>query len=95
MPQVIILPTEAAGRIAVGETLLDAGEQAGIEMEAGCFNGECGACLVEVVDGGGNLEPAGVGELEVLEAWGRDPVRFRLACCARVREGTLTIRQLD
>lgn len=95
MPKVTILPAEAVGEVKPGDTLLDAGERAGVEMEAGCFNCSCGACVVEVVQGGDILQPPDDEELDVLDAWSRDPDRFRLACVARLATGDVTIRQLD
>lgn len=95
MPKVIILPTELSGEVNPGENLLDAGMQAGVEMEAGCFNGSCGTCIVEVVHGMENLSPTTVEEIEVLNGWKRDPDRYRLACCTRVLRGEVTIRQPD
>ncbi|MCP5524982.1 MAG: (2Fe-2S)-binding protein [Verrucomicrobiales bacterium] len=95
MPRVTILPAEAVCEASPGDTLLDAGHKAGVEMEAGCFNCSCGTCVVEVVTGANHLEPPSDEELDVLDAWSRDPDRFRLACAARVATGDVSIRQLD
>ncbi|MCB1125417.1 MAG: (2Fe-2S)-binding protein [Verrucomicrobiae bacterium] len=95
MPRVVILPVELVGEIGAGESLLDAGGNAGVEMEAGCFDCSCGTCAVAVVHGMENLLPPTLDELAVLAAWNRDPARYRLACCARVCQGDVTIRQLD
>ncbi len=95
MPKVTILPVELTADVAAGENLLDAGELAGVEMVAGCFNCSCGMCAVEVIRGGENLAAATPGEVEVLAASQRHPVRFRLACATKVLRGEVTIRQLD
>jgi ferredoxin len=95
MPRVTILPAEAVCDASPGDTLLDAGHQAGVEMEAGCFDCSCGACVVEIVEGAANLQPPDDEELDVLDAWSRDPERFRLACTARLSTGDVCIRQLD
>lgn len=95
MPKVTILPAEVVCEASPGDTLLDAGEKAGVEMEAGCFNCTCGTCVVEVVKGGDNLQPPDDEELDVLDAWSRDPDCFRLACTARLASGDVSIRQLD
>jgi uroporphyrinogen decarboxylase len=43
-----IQPADLTGEISAGESLLDAGLAAGVEMVAGCFNCSCGTCAVEV-----------------------------------------------
>jgi ferredoxin len=93
MPKVTVLPANATAEVQPGELLLDAGEKAGVEMEAGCFNCSCGTCVVEVVDGMANLEEPTPEELDVLDQWNRDPEKFRLACCVRVKDGDVVIRQ--
>ncbi len=95
MPTVTILPVELTATVAAGESLLDAGEHAEVEMVAACFNGSCGTCVVEVIRGGENLAALSSREAEVLAAGHRDPARFRLACSAKVVRGEVTIRQLD
>ena len=57
MPKVTILPVDLTATVAVGDSLLDAGEQAGVEMVAGCFNCSCGTCVVAVVQGVEHLVP--------------------------------------
>lgn len=95
MPRVKILPVDLATAVAPGETLLDAGHNAGVEMEADCCHGTCGACVVAIVEGGENLTLPGVEELAVLHAHGCDPARHRLACSARVLRGAVVIRQME
>lgn len=92
MPKVTILPVNITTEVPAGEVLLDAGEKAGVEMEAGCFSCSCGTCVVEVIEGMANLEPPTAEELDVLDAWSRDVEKYRLACCTRIREGAVTIR---
>ena len=92
MPKVTILPANVSAEVPPGELLLEAGEKAGVEMEAGCFNCSCGTCVVEVVSGMQNLEEATPEELDVLDQWNRDPEKFRLTCCVRVKNGDVTIR---
>jgi ferredoxin len=95
MAQVIILPEKRSTEVDAGVTLLKAGEQAGVEMEAGCFHCQCGTCAVEIVSGQDNLEPPSEQELDVLDGWNRDPEKHRLSCCARVRSGEVVIRRLE
>jgi ferredoxin len=94
MPKVVILPAGAAADVPAGELLLDAGERAGVEMEAGCFNCSCGTCVVEVISGMANLEPPSPEELDVLDQWNKDPEKYRLACCVRVQDGEVVLRQI-
>ncbi len=98
MVQVIILPVELAALVPPGDSLLDAGERAGVEMEAGCCDGSCGACAVEVLSGPDYLVAPEPAEQSVLVREGFDPRRHRLACRARVgtqTDGIVRIRQHD
>lgn len=92
MPKVTILPANVSAEVEPGELLLEAGEKAGVEMEAGCFNCSCGTCVVEVVSGMANLEEPTPEELDVLDQWNRDPEKYRLTCCVRVKGGDVSIR---
>jgi ferredoxin len=94
MPRITILPANVSAEVEPGELLLDAGEKAGVEMEAGCFECSCGTCVSEVISGMENLEPPTPEELDVLDQWNRDPEKFRLTCCVRIKSGDVTIRQL-
>lgn len=93
MPIVTILPAGKSAEVAPGTLLLEAGEAAGVEMEAGCFNCSCGTCVCEVVEGLDQLEPPTDEELDVLDQWNKDPERYRLTCCVRVTgAGKVTLR---
>ncbi len=83
----------ATAEVEPGELLLDAGEKAGVEMEAGCFNCSCGTCVAEIVEGMENLDDPTPEELDVLDAWNRDPDKYRLTCCVRIRKGAVKLRQ--
>ena len=93
MAHITILPQQATAEVANGLLLLDAGEAAGVDMEAGCFNCSCGTCVAEVVSGMENLSDATPEELDVLDQWNKDPEKFRLTCCVRLNRGTVTLRQ--
>ena len=93
--KITIMPADLSAQVEAGDSLLDAGHKAEVEMEAGCFDCSCGTCTVEVLDGMDHLEPPSSDELEVLDAWSRDSDRYRLACCARIRSGDVVVRQLD
>ncbi len=92
MPKVTVLPANVSAEVPVGELLLKAGERAGVEMEAGCFNCSCGTCVVEVVSGMENLEPPSDEELDVLDQWSKDPEKFRLTCCVHLKSGDVVIK---
>ncbi len=53
MATITILPAQKSAEVPDGELLVEAGELAGVEMEAGCFNCSCGTCAAEVVSGRG------------------------------------------
>jgi ferredoxin len=93
MPKITVLPANASAEVEAGELLLEAGEKAGVEMEAGCFNCSCGTCVVEVISGMENLSEATPEELDVLDAWNKDPDKYRLTCCVKVEKGDVVIRQ--
>jgi ferredoxin len=95
MPKVTVLPEQRSAEVPSGEFLLQAGEKAGVEMEAGCFHCSCGTCAVEIVSGLENLEPPTDQELDVLDGWNRDSERYRLSCCAKIRTGDVVIRKVD
>jgi ferredoxin, 2Fe-2S len=93
MPKVTVMPANRSAEVEAGELLIRAGEKAGVEMEAGCFNCFCGTCLVEVLAGMQNLEAPSDDELEVLDQWNKDPERYRLSCCVKVKgPGEVVIR---
>jgi ferredoxin len=92
MPKVTVLPANVSAEVEAGELLLEAGEKAGVEMEAGCFNCSCGTCVVEVVSGMENLSEPTPEELDVLDAWNKDPDKYRLTCCVKVDKGDVVIK---
>ena len=93
MPKITILPQNASADVDPGLTLLAAGEKAGVEMEAGCFNCSCGTCVTEVVRGMENLDAPTPEELDVLDQWNKDPEKYRLTCCVKLLKGEVVLRQ--
>ena len=89
---ITVMPANKSIEVESGTTLLIAGERSGVEMEAGCFNCLCGTCVVEILSGGDHLEPPSAQELEVLDEWNKDPETFRLACSARMKDGSVVIQ---
>ena len=92
MPKVTIQPGNHEAEVPEGTLLLDAGEAAGVDMEAGCFNCSCGTCVVAVDSGMENLEPPTDEELNVLDEWNKDPDKYRLTCCVRILKGEAVLR---
>jgi 2Fe-2S ferredoxin len=93
MATITILPAQKSAEVPDGELLVEAGELAGVEMEAGCFNCSCGTCAAEIVSGMENLAPPSPEELDVLDQWNKDPEKFRLTCCVRITGPSVTMRQ--
>ncbi len=93
MPKITILPQGASAEVEPGLTLLQAGEKAGVEMEAGCFNCSCGTCVAEVVRGMENLDAPTAEELDVLDQWNKDPEKYRLTCCVKLLSGEVVLKQ--
>ena len=92
MAKITILPANVSAEVTDGENLIEAGELAGVEMEAGCFNCSCGTCAVEVVSGMENISEATDEELDVLDQWNKDPEKFRLTCCNQIVKGEVVLR---
>ena len=91
--QVATVRCEPSGReakVVTGTTLLDAVQQVGLPLGQGCDGvAICGFCHLRVLEGGGNLSPAGAEERKVLASLHGEADR-RLACCARV-EGDVVV----
>lgn len=73
-----------------GVSVLELAERAGVTIEAGCRMGVCGADPVGIVDGAAGLTPAEKDELNTLRRLGFG-ASTRMACCARVNSGTVTV----
>jgi len=57
-----------------------------------CRSASCGTCRVVVLEGEAALEPPEDEELDVLDAFGQKPPKYRLACQARLRPGAGPLR---
>lgn len=75
----------ASIELPAGGELRDACDEAAAPVPFSCRSTSCGTCRVDVIDGGELLDPPGDEELSVLEIFGDDPARRRLACTARVQ----------
>ena len=72
--------------------LVDLCDQESAPVPFSCRSACCGTCRVSVLEGVELLEPPQEDELEVLEVFGDDPSRVRLACQARLRAGAGRLR---
>jgi ferredoxin/pSer/pThr/pTyr-binding forkhead associated (FHA) protein/thioredoxin reductase len=80
-------PAGKTVRIAPGETICEAAERAGIQINAECHSGICGSDPIRILNGAENLaDEPGEQERETLEELCElEPGKSRLACLARVR----------
>lgn len=93
MPKITVFPTNVFAEVPPGTKLLDAGEEAGVEMEAGCFNCSCGTCVARIISGNENLSEPTPEELDVLDQWNKDPEKYRLTCCVQILKGEVVFGQ--
>ena len=75
----------------IGASLLEVAEQQGQAIEAGCRMGVCGADPVAVLSGGDCLSEPEEEELTTLRRLGLAP-NTRMACCARISSGTVSVK---
>jgi ferredoxin len=92
-PYVSVLELQAGA----GARLLDLCDEASAGVPFSCRSASCGTCRVDVLEGADLLEPPADEELDVLDLFGDDPTRCRLACQIRLRdgEGRLRVRPAD
>ena len=74
----------------VGQSVLEIAEKAGKDIEAGCRMGVCGADPIAVLDGAPCLAEPDEDELNTLRRLGL-AANTRMACCARLQSGTVTV----
>ncbi len=83
-------PLEVA--LPEGGRLLDVCDEEGAPVPFSCRSASCGTCRVDVLEGADLLEPPADEELAILDIFGDDPARCRLACQARLRNGSGRLR---
>ncbi|MGD0530129.1 MAG: 2Fe-2S iron-sulfur cluster-binding protein [Polyangiaceae bacterium] len=71
-----------------GTRLVDLCDEASAPVPFSCRSASCGTCRVDVLEGAELLEPPRDEELDVLDIFGDDPSRRRLACQAQIRSAT-------
>src|ERR1022692_580007 len=80
-----------------GTALVDLCDDQNAPVPFSCRSASCGTCRIDVLEGAELLEPPRDEELDVLDIFGDDPARRRLACQARVRaeSGRIRVRPVD
>jgi ferredoxin len=70
-----------------GARLVDLCDERDAPVPFSCRSASCGTCRIDVLEGADLLEPPRDEELDILDIFGDDPARRRLACQARTRAG--------
>jgi ferredoxin len=70
-----------------GGALADICDDTAAPIPFSCRSASCATCHIEVIEGADALLPPESEELDVLDAIGSAPPKFRLACCAKARAG--------
>lgn len=96
MPVVVFESPEGLPAVEVdapeGGRLVDLCDEGGAAVPFSCRSASCGTCRIDLLEGAELLEPPDDDELELLELFGDDPSRCRLACQARLRAGAGRLR---
>lgn len=80
--------------VADGSRLQDAIDSSGADIPFGCREGNCATCMIEVLEGGENLNPPTANEKITLLEEELD-MNIRLACQCKIAQGEITIKQAD
>ena len=70
-----------------GVRLVDLCDESNAPVPFSCRSASCGTCRIDVLEGMELLEPPRDEELDILDIFGDDPKKRRLACQARLGEG--------
>jgi ferredoxin len=96
MPRVLFEATEEMPAVeaeaSAGTALVDLCDERNAPVPFSCRSASCGTCRIDVLEGGELLEPPRDEELDVLDIFGDDPKKRRLACQARLTEGAGRLR---
>jgi ferredoxin len=84
MAKIIYAKNKQEKEIANGEKIKSAAEELGVLF--GCEDGICGTCMIDVVNGDGNLS-----ELTQPEKDLERDKKHRLACQCKIKKGNVTI----
>lgn len=97
MPRVTFEPGALVVEAPPGARLLDLCDENAAPVPFSCRSASCGTCRIDVLEGADLLEPPRDEELDVLDIFGDDPSRRRLACQVRCKagDGLLRVRPAD
>ena len=70
-----------------GGALADLCDDHAAPIPFSCRSASCATCHIEVIEGADALLPPEDEELDVLDAIGAAPPKYRLACCAKAKPG--------
>jgi ferredoxin len=70
-----------------GTALVDLCDDRNAPVPFSCRSASCGTCRIDVLEGGDLLQPPRDEELDILDIFGDDPKKRRLACQARLAAG--------
>ena len=80
-----------------GARVIDLCDEVNAPVPFSCRSASCGTCRIAVLEGAHLLQPPREEELDILELFGDDPARHRLACQAQLTlgSGRIVVRALD
>ncbi len=91
MPTVTFESSDGSRKVTAdapqGAALADLCDDHAAPIPFSCRSASCATCHIEVIEGADALLPPEPEELDVLDAIGAEPPRYRLACCAKTKAG--------
>jgi ferredoxin len=80
-----------------GGAICDVCDEKEAPIPFSCRSASCGTCCISVLEGEAELLTPSDEELDVLDALGYEPPKFRLACSAKMRPGLglLRVKSVD
>jgi ferredoxin len=96
MPKVVISSLESPAIVTIdaadGGQLVDLCDENATPVPFSCRSASCGTCRVDVLEGMEQLMAPEDEELDILDVFGDDPKKRRLACQAKMRPGLGLLR---
>jgi ferredoxin len=80
LTRVEIMNDFLAIKVPAGSTIQDVAEHSGSSIPFGCRDGECGTCIINVVEGMDFLSPLNEKEKKVLSTMPDHHINSRLSC---------------
>lgn len=85
MPNVTFMTDEKTYEVPQGKDLKELCHETQASLPFSCQNGDCGTCIIEVIDGAENLTPMESKEKQTLEMNSADSSKCHLACQCKVK----------